>query len=163
MNDQNKLIKKKADKNIIEEYWQRYLAENKNETATKYSYYFFCDNEKDANELASLVVAGKKRATASNAYVYKHEGEPIPKIGDICIITDFYNYPRCIIKTIKVDIIPFNKVPAEFAALEGEGDGSLEYWRQGHKLFFTRECKEIGKPFTEDMPVVCEQFQVVYI
>jgi uncharacterized protein YhfF len=42
-----------------------------------------------------------------------------------------------------------------------EGDKSLKYWRDVHKKYFTKELKEIGKEFNEDMLVVCEEFDVV--
>lgn len=45
---------------------------------------------------------------------------------------------------------------------EGEGDMSLEYWRKIHRVFFTEELKDLEKEFTEDMMVVCEEFEVVY-
>jgi hypothetical protein len=51
---------------------------------------------------------------------------------------------------------------AEFAVSEGEGDRSLEYWREAQRRYFTRECQSAGREFTEDMPVVCERFRVVY-
>jgi uncharacterized protein YhfF len=61
-----------------------------------------------------------------------------------------------------VDVVPFADVDAEFAAIEGEGDGSLEYWRRAHEAFFGRECKRIGRAPEPRMPVVCERFEVVY-
>lgn len=147
----------------IDDFWKQYKEENELETAEKYGHYYFCNNEKDANELLALVVCGKKKATASNYYVYESEGESCPQIGDINILTDFHGNPQCIIITTRVDILPFNQVSAEFALLEGEGDGTLEYWRRGHKHFFTIECEDCGKQFDEEMPVVCEQFEVIYV
>lgn len=49
-----------------------------------------------------------------------------------------------------------------FAAIEGEGDGSLSYWRDAHWRYFGRECHRIGKELSLQMLVVCEQFKVVY-
>ena len=109
------------------------------------------------------MVVGKKQATSSNGLCYEFEKEPLPKEGDFSIITDFYNRPLCIIKTIKVDIIQFKDITAEMAVLEGEGDLSLDYWREGHKYFFSKECEEMGKEFNEELPVVFEQFKVVFI
>ena len=61
----------------------------------------------------------------------------------------------------QVDIIPFNQVSADYAAVEGEGDGSLEYWKTGHWVFFSRECKRIGRTPEPTMPVICSQFEVI--
>ena len=52
--------------------------------------------------------------------------------------------------------------PAEHARIEGEGDGSLEYWKNAHKDYFPRELIPTGRHFIETMPVVFEQFRVVW-
>jgi len=53
-------------------------------------------------------------------------------------------------------------VTAEFAAIEGEGDGSLSSWREAHRQYFTRECVHAGREFAEDMLVACERFRMVF-
>ncbi len=53
---------------------------------------------------------------------------------------------------------PFNKVDAQFAHDEGEGDRSLAFWRDAHRIFFTREATNGGWTFSEDMCVVLEQY-----
>ena len=45
--------------------------------------------------------------------------------------------------------------------LEGEDD-CLDSWRRSHINFFTAEGHEAGYVFTEDMPVIFEQFRVIY-
>lgn len=39
---------------------------------------------------------------------------------------------------------------------------SLSWWQKVHERFFTRVMAEAGLIFTPDMPVVCEEFKVVY-
>ena len=56
-----------------------------------------------------------------------------------------------------------HEVSAEYAAIEGEGDGSLAYWRDGHWRFFSRECKRIGKEPAQTMPVICNVFEVLHV
>ena len=51
---------------------------------------------------------------------------------------------------------------AEQARREGEGDRSLLYWQQVHERFFREEMAASGLIFTEDMPVVCEEFHMVW-
>jgi len=62
-----------------------------------------------------------------------------------------------------VEVCAFRDVSKEFAAQEGEGDGTLEYWRNVHWKYFGRVCEELGREISEDMLVVCEPFEVVYI
>ena len=128
----------------------------------RYTAWHFDNNEQDANELVQLVLQGKKRATASSLWVYEAESEPVPEVGDLSVVTDWSGVAKCIIKTTRVDVVPFRDVSEEFARTEGEGDGSLAYWRRVHRTFFTQECAEIERAFTADMPVVCEEFDVVF-
>ncbi|HAS6172704.1 TPA: ASCH domain-containing protein, partial [Vibrio vulnificus] len=54
------------------------------------------------------------------------------------------------------------EVTPEFAALEGEGDKTLAWWREAHWNFFSKECVELEISPSEDMLLVLEQFKVVY-
>lgn len=148
----------------IKQMWEDYLSslgENPNNTNKKYTAWHFCDNEQDANELAELVVNGTKKATASLYLSYNTEDE-LPKVGDLSVIINWSGEAQCIIKTTNIEIVPYKDVTEEFAATEGEGDKSLEYWRRAHWSYFSREMKEIGKEPTDDMLVVCEKFEVIY-
>ena len=124
--------------------------------------FHFDDNEPSANELAALVLLGRKRATAGLVWVHEHENKPFPKPGDLSIVTAFDGTPQCVIETQRVDVVPFDQVSEEFAATEGEGDGSLSFWRRAHERFFGRECQRIGRQPVANMPVVCERFSVVF-
>lgn len=126
-----------------------------------YEVFCFGDSEALADELGALVVAGVKRATAGSVWTLEAEGKSPPKPGDFSIVTNWAGHPLCVIVTISIEIVPFKEVTAEFAAIEGEGDGSLEYWRSAHAAYFSRECSSAGRTFSEEMLVVCERFKVV--
>lgn len=127
-----------------------------------YEAFHFDDNERSANELGKLVVAGTKRATASLARSYEIDLKDLPKPGDLSVVTDWDGTPLCVIETRRVDIVPYEDVTAEFAATEGEGDGSLRYWREVHWDYFGRECARVGCEPSTRMDVVCERFEVVW-
>lgn len=150
---------------LVEKMWTNYLeslGESPNNTNKTYTSWYFCDNKQDADELAELVLDGTKKATASLYLFYSSENEELPIVGDLSIITNWEGEAKCIIRTSNIDIVPFKDVTEEFAQTEGEGDKSLEYWKRAHKSFFSRELKELGKEFNEDILVVCEKFEVVY-
>ena len=63
---------------------------------------------------------------------------------------------------VSVDHVPFNEVTAEYAAIEGEGDKSLEYWKKSHWEYYTREMEEFDEKPSEDMIIVCEQFKTIF-
>lgn len=144
-------------------FWQAFLACEPALRASRfYESFYFADSEAVANHLAELVLAGVKRATAALVWGLEAEGKEPPRQGDLSIVTDWSGRPLCVIETIGTEVVPFENVNAEFAAAEGEGDKSLEYWRKEHWSFFSRECSQIGYEPTPQMPVLCERFKVVY-
>jgi uncharacterized protein YhfF len=127
-----------------------------------YEAFHFHDNEQGALELATLVLNGVKRASASLVWTYEHENKRPPWPGSLSIMTDWSGKPLGIIETLTIGAVPFDEVTAEFAACEGEGDLSLRYWRQGHWEYFERECKRIGRQVERRMLVLCERFDLVF-
>jgi uncharacterized protein YhfF len=88
----------------------------------------FGDSPEMATELADLVVAGIKRATASLARDYGDRREPIPKPGDFVIMLDGEGRPRFIWRTTEIMIKPLSEVDEVFAWDEEEGDRTREWW-----------------------------------
>ncbi len=127
-----------------------------------YEAFSFGDSEAMAAELAELVLQGTKRATAGAVWTFEAEGKRLPRPGDLSIVTSWSGSQLCVIETLSVEVVPFCDVTAEFAAIEGEGDGSLSYWQEAHRQYFSRECACAGREFTETMLIACECFRVIY-
>jgi uncharacterized protein YhfF len=121
------------------------------------------DSAELSKELLSLIRSGRKRAGTGLLWGYEHDGEHIAKAGDIEIVLDHLGEPALVTRIISSEVVPYCEVTAAYAAIEGEGDGSLEYWRKAHWAFFTRECKRIGREPTESMPVICNVFEVLHV
>ncbi len=122
----------------------------------------FCSNKEDADDLLALVLQGPKRGTASLIESYERDGEEIPEVGCLSIVTDWAGNPGCVIETVKITRCPFGEVTEEMAAIEGEGDGSLSYWRRAHINAFGEEMKDWGKTLSDDMEILFEEFRVLY-
>lgn len=148
-------------KNMFEDYLIS-IGESINNTNKKYTSWYFCDDEKSANNLAKLVKEGTKRGTTGLYELYKIDNEELPMIDSYSVITNWDGIAQCIIRTKKVTIIPFKDVNEELANIEGEGDKSLGYWQKVHIDFFTRQLKEFNMKFSQNMLVVFEEFEVVY-
>jgi uncharacterized protein YhfF len=145
--------------------WRAYLAtlgETPQTTNRQLSSWHFSDNEADANALAELVKQGVKRATSPSLWYFEATGQPLPKANDLHVVTDWSGRAQCIIRTSAVEIIPFDDVSAEYAALEGEGGGSLQYWRDVHWSYYHRELAGTGRVPQLNMPIICERFDVVF-
>lgn len=114
-----------------------------------------------ADELLGLVLDGVKTATASAAEDYEADDEPLPERGTLGIVLDGSGRPRALIGVTDVAVVPFGRVDADHAYAEGEGDRTLEQWREEHERFFT-EHDPAGRGFRSGMPVVLERFRLLF-
>ena len=74
----------------VENLWNAFLKVNPNNPIKKIPLsFYFCDNKKDADTCANLVVTGKKQATATSLWWFETHNEPLPKAGDQFVITDW--------------------------------------------------------------------------
>jgi uncharacterized protein YhfF/ribosomal protein S18 acetylase RimI-like enzyme len=145
----------------VEACWSRFLRSRDGYEGRPYTVWQFGLGERMGNNLVGQVITGKKRATTSALDLYE-EDEALPAEGDLSIVTYGNGMPACIIETLEIRRKTFREITEEEAGIEGEGDGSLEYWRNGHRYFFEREYKEQGKTFSGDIPVIFEIFNVIY-
>ena len=147
----------------LESFWRSFASAVKRPVDEFfYEAFYFGDSEALANELASLVLQGKKLATAGSVWSAEAEGKRLPRPGDLSIVISWSGEPLCVIETESVTVLHFNQVQADFAAAEGEGDGTLASWQQAHRSYFSRECAAAGRQFSENMLVACERFKVLY-
>ena len=89
--------------------------------------------------------------------------DEIPKVGDYSVILNSKDEAVCVIKDYDVYIRPFGDVPPFHAYAEGEGNRSLEYWRNVHTSFFKECLDETDMPFNQESKIICEKFSVEYI
>ena len=149
----------------VEAFWGQFrstLSEGSGLENRYHEAWCFGDNAQDAAELADLVLQGTKTATCGSLWAYEADGERMPEVGDLSIITDYEGAPLLIIETTAVEVVPFDAVTAEHASQEGEGDRSLAYWRGVHWRVFSRELEALGIEPSEQMPLVCERFRMIY-
>lgn len=81
----------------------------------------------------------------------------MPDAGCYSVVTDGNGLLICIIQTIEATIIPFDEVDASFEWEGGEGDRTLQGWRELYWDYIQSECLRIHKT-----PMVCKRFRVIY-
>ncbi|WP_034161288.1 ASCH domain-containing protein [Sphingomonas sp. ERG5] len=143
--------------------WQRYRAIDPTAPADLPVAHYFCDNERDADICIALVLAGRKRATASSLVEYEMAGEPPPTAGVFVIVTNWAGEAKAVTRTHTVTIKRFGDVGEDFAQLEGEGDGSLTWWREAHQEYWQQALAGTPHVVDEDLQIVCEEFDVVLV
>jgi uncharacterized protein YhfF len=122
----------------------------------------FGDSPEMATELANLVVAGIKRATASLARDYGEGRDPLPRPGDFVLLLDGEGRPRFIWRTTEVTIKPLSQVDEAFAWDEGEGDRTRNWWLDAHRRYFGRQASREGFDLDDEILTVFERFEVVW-
>jgi uncharacterized protein YhfF len=104
-----------------------------------------------ANELAELVLAGKKRATCWAA----REG-PKTQAGKRWVVLDGSGVRVAVIEATELTQRRFDEADEPFAFDEGEGDRTLAAWRRAHRNYFGRQGT-----FAPDMLLYCERFRLI--
>jgi len=147
----------------VEKFWKEFCEANSEiNPDTPYQVWFFGNSSEMARELAELVLSGKKTATASLAAVNEITPEIAPINDGYSVFTDFEGNPHGVIQTTEIRRIIFDEVDAEFAFDEGEGDQTLEYWRDVHWRYFTKEAAELNLKFNEKSLICCERFELLF-
>lgn len=148
----------------VAEFFGRAMAAGAVEPGTPVpaSVWHFGDTAELADELLELVVHGPKRATAGAVAHYEADGEVLPEVGDLSIVTDFAGRPRALLHTTEVRVGPLSSVDDAFAWDEGEGDRTRDDWLRAHTGFFERVLPPLGIPFDADLPTVFQRFVVPY-
>src|ERR1700690_2829840 len=94
--------------------------------------------------LNGLILDGHKRATAGLLLEYVKEDEELETEGELlALFGDAFHRLAPVVVT-EIATVPFIEVPWKFAQAEGEGDETLEEWREGHRRFWRAAGEEIG-------------------
>ena len=118
------------------------------------------DNVKDSETQLNQVISGKKRAISHSLLGLQLRKEPLPKIGDFTVLTDWNGKARCIIRTVAVRLTPFFSIRSSYAKMDG--NGSLDEWKDAQWAYYSRELEPFGRVPRDSMIVVCEVFEKVF-
>ena len=147
----------------VQPFWDKFQASIAYDASPLfYEAFHFDDNEPTQTPSVLSFCPARNAPTAGLLWTNELTNKPLPTIGALSVVTDWQGTPLCVIESTHVEIVPFDSVSDSFAAIEGEGDKTLRYWREAHWRYFSRECQRIGREPNLHMPVVCEQFKVVY-
>ena len=145
-----------------DEFWKNYLKSSGKDPNTLYTSELSLGEDDESSAFLILeVLSGKKTAFSSSYYAFEIDREPLPKKGNTYIVTDCNDTPYAIIETTEVTTLPFNCIPWSLAEKEDEAE-SLEQWREIKGEFFDYDGEIMGYEFNPNMPVVFEEFKVVY-
>ena len=107
-------------------------------------------------KLVDSVLRGDKTATAGlRADHEPYSDEPLPQVGDRCVLLGFADEPLAVVETTEVRVVRVADVDLAFAHDEGEGFETVDDWRSAHEEFWANH--EID----DETLIVAERFRIV--
>lgn len=146
----------------LDEYWFKFLKETNRDDDVKCSGDINFEAKGFLNdELMALVLSGKKTAFFSSMSTYIIDEEPLPVSGELYIVVDRNNHPKCVIEFANIQIVPYNEVTWQMAQKEGE-DEDLQAWKNKQRDILEEEGQIVGFEFTPDIRLIYQEFRIIY-
>lgn len=146
----------------IDEYWMNFLSAKKLPENTPYSGECSFGTElESSNVFLQQILNGRKTVSFNALPSFEIDRESLPRVGNLYILTDYEENPHGIIETTDVRILQFKDITWSLAQFNGDAD-SIEEWREIYKEFFEEDADIMGYDFSENTPIVCEQFKLLY-
>ena len=146
----------------LDDFWSVFLKKSGLPDTTPFGGELTYSNyEQDFASVLSLILCGKKTAQFSALAGYHIDNEPLPHKSEYYVLNNWKGDHIAVIKTINVEILPFSEITWEMAQKEG-ADEDLSAFRQRYTDFFREDSDITGYDFSPEMPVVFEEFEVVF-
>lgn len=145
------------------EFWKQYLKDtNQNENEAVYSgELVFEDEGMTGRTQLSMVLSGSKTAMFTPLETIEINMEKMPVSGEVYVVLDTNDEPRCVIELTDVRIIPLNEISWELARKDGE-DEDMQDWKEKMEEFLEEEADLCGFEALPDSKIVCEIFKLIY-
>lgn len=106
-------------------------------------------------EILALVQSGKKTVTCDAVANFAAREEPHPEPGRIDIALDWDGKPAAAVRTIAVELVPFDQMQEDMVADQGEFR-NLAHWSAGYEAYLQR-----AGVFSPDVMMLVERFEIV--
>lgn len=147
---------------IYSDFWSVFLEEtNTAPTAVVSRYTYFGQSEAETVTALEQLLSGEKTAISHCIPDYLVKKQPLPRIGDYTMVTDFYGNPCCILKAVDVLISPLPEVPELWMQREHPGISRDAWLQEKYAEYKSLAARGSFHANTEN-PVLLEQVQVVY-
>ncbi|ALS97412.1 ASCH domain-containing protein [Lacimicrobium alkaliphilum] len=145
--------------------WREYLSIHEDKKHLKQNLYDVITighTDESKNEGAKLILTGEKTTTSALLWDDYFNEKGLPFIGALSILENGFGQAVGIIETLEVKVQSISEVNQLFVSGYGEWGPSLSDWRKKAWLFYSSECRNLGKKPDPDMPLVCETFRLVH-
>jgi uncharacterized protein YhfF len=147
----------------IEAFWQRCLAAVPSlASVPAYRTRTFGNDERFTRRLLDLIRAGEKTGTFSVDWEFDGRPGERPEPGDHYVVVDHAGQPELVIRVTATEVVPFREVAERHTRHEGKALRAPEAWRKVHWEYWSGTLATLGLRPAEDMPILFQQFELVY-
>jgi len=122
----------------------------------------FGNNPEIARQLLELILAREKTGTFAVDWEFDSRPGERPSPGDLFVITDHAGVPGALVRITATEVVPFDQISERHVQCEGPALRAVVPWRQVHWDYWTRTLGEIGREPAADMPILYQEFELLY-
>ena len=143
----------KAVEAFLEDYYFTLSEKEKLDFESKgYTTWQLGTDEQTSSRQVNLVVKNQKRAIST----LFNKKDIIPAVDSYGILLDYREKPACLVRYVKFDVKPFNKITIDFAQEEGAQD--MDEWHDEHREMF----RQLDPDFIDESLILCGSFRLVF-
>lgn len=109
--------------------------------------------------LNGYILAGQKTGVFSQPEDFPRG---MPGAGDLAVLVNFSDEPRCLIRYDECTVLRFDAVGAEHVLIETPALRDLTKWRKFHRDYWEPVLAERGIAYSGELPIVYQRFTVLY-
>lgn len=147
---------------IYGDFWEAFLEETGTPETTAVSRYtYFGDSEEASVAALEQLLSGEKTAVSHCVPAYLTTKQPMPRVGDYTMVTDFYGNPCCILHTTDVAIVPLPEISDALILQDCPGADRAQWLEARHREYASL-AERFGFHYHEEIPVLVETVELVY-
>lgn len=144
----------------VDTIWKKYISSNPEAKKAKYTSWHFGTNEKVCEDWLGKLKRGEIKGASYFAAAFSQGDILSPKPGDYSVVLDWWGKPQAIIKTTSVETVFMKDITSVLTELEDYSDVHL--WKKEKQKEYERISEGIGVPFSEEIPILFERFELVF-
>lgn len=113
--------------------------------------------------ILDLIKARDKTGTFTLPSIIELTDRRMPKVGEHLVLIDFTGTPQQAVKLTRIWEKKFGAVTGEDTAIDGTPVRDVTVWRPLHTQYWNAMLQPFNRAVSDDMPVLMEQFEPVYI
>lgn len=143
------------DQNSAQKLWKAFAAGNDELLAYPYQLWRF-----PKGETIQKVLNGQICGESFLLPMFELNRQRLPEAGQYNVVCDSANRAVCVVRTTGIFRSCYGDVAGNLASIEGYA--SSKEWQTAKGPKFERICKDLKIPFSDDLQILFEKFEIVF-